>query len=451
MRSRRRLSAPRAVVAAVVLMSIPAAVGSQTGGRADFTRYVAIGDSYGAGVVNASLHRDAQVNSYPALIYRQARGATQGFEQPLVSDPGIPGVLQLRGLAPLVLAPKPGLGQPLNLTLARPYNNLSVPGFEVNEAVNTVSDDGGPADLVLRRLGTQWQQALALQPTFITVWIGGNDLLEAVLTGVVIDGVTLTTAASFERDYRTLIGALAASGAGLALGNFPLRIDEVPYATAIPPVVTDPTGRPVEIGGRQVPLVGPQGPLSSADRVLLTAAPLLARGVGIPAEVGGTGRPLPDEAVLSAAEIARIQERLVELSGIVESVAREFGAALVDFDPLWGQWLEGLRIGGIDFSAEFLTGGTFGLDGFHPSPLGYALIANAFIAAINDRFSTDIPPVGLGEFVFGEAGAYPGGISTAALGAQLRVKRKTFRNLRYLLGLPSPKALRRLAAQQSPP
>src|SRR5215210_6036648 len=72
---------------ALVLLSAGAAFG-----QADFTTYVAFGDSLTAGYSSSALSRTFQVNSYPALIYRQATGKTTGFEQPLISAPGISGL-----------------------------------------------------------------------------------------------------------------------------------------------------------------------------------------------------------------------------------------------------------------------------------------------------------------------------------------------------------------------
>ena len=40
-------------------------------------------------------------------------------------------------------------------------------------------------------------------------------------------------------------------------------------------------------------------------------------------------------------------------------------------------------------------GGLFSLDGVHPTDVGYAIIANAFIDTMNRRFETKIQPVDL--------------------------------------------------------
>src|SRR5688572_14912920 len=138
-------------------------------GQADFSRYVAFGDSLTAGFDSGSLVRSAQATSYPALLARQF--GTADFQQPLVTEPGIPAQLQLVSLAPLVIAPKSGRGDPANLNLPRPYNNMAVPGADIADLVGTITDNGGLHDLILRRLGfTQLEQGLSLRPTFATLW-----------------------------------------------------------------------------------------------------------------------------------------------------------------------------------------------------------------------------------------------------------------------------------------
>ena len=72
----------------------------------------------------------------------------------------------------------------------------------------------------------------------------------------------------------------------------------------------------------------------------------------------------------------------------------------------------GIRVGGISYSSAFLTGGVFGYDGVHPTPFGYAYIANLFIDAINATYGGDIPEVDLYPFVFGPLPSATAAIST---------------------------------------
>ena len=61
---------------ALALLVAGAAFGQPNTGAANFSTYVAMGDSLTAGFSSGSLVRTYQVNSYPALIYREATGKT---------------------------------------------------------------------------------------------------------------------------------------------------------------------------------------------------------------------------------------------------------------------------------------------------------------------------------------------------------------------------------------
>jgi len=404
----RAVSRIALALAAAALLCAAGPAAAQDTGSADFTRYAAIGDSLTAAFASGGLHEDVQRLSYPALIARQAGVAS--FQQPLAGAPGIPPLLAIQGLgpgAPVIVPRSAQPGSPLNLNLPRPYDNMAVPGFDVHDVLVTRAGNQ-IVNLILRGLGTQLEQVAALNPTFVTVWIGNNDVLGAATSGIVIDGVTLSTVAQFEVDYRTLISTLRQLvGADLAVATIP-DVAALPFVTTIPPVVVNPATRePVLIGGQLVPLIGPSGPLALNDRVLLTASPLLAQGIGIPAQLGGSGQPLPDSAVLSAGEVATIRARTAEFNAIIRDSAAGAAAALVPIDDIFDDIVaEGFPAGGgLTYTTDFLTGGIFSYDGVHPSPFGYAMVANAFIEAINAEYGGAIPEVDLFPFVFGPDGS----------------------------------------------
>ena len=183
-------------------------------GSANFTTFVAIGDSYGAGVESASLNLNHQPFSWPAVIARQA-GVTD-FQQPLVSFPGIGNELQLVDIIhfpPTILQAAGMMGQPINLNLPRPYNNLSVPGATVTDVITLMGKDPANstakafAQFILRGSGTEVQLALAQKPTFVAVWIGGNDALGAVLAGT---PAVLTPLETFSTSYNAMLDQLVA-------------------------------------------------------------------------------------------------------------------------------------------------------------------------------------------------------------------------------------------------
>ena len=410
----KRIVIPSALFLLALLLVVGGAA-VQSAGSADFSRYVVVGDSLTHGFASGGVVGTVQVNSYPALIAQQT-GAPD-FQQPLISEPGIPPLLALVSLVPgPVISPRSASpGAPTNLNLPRPYNNLGVSSFRVHDVVATVT--GNPLiDTVLRGQGTALQQAAALRPTFVTVFIGNNDVLAAATSGRVIEGVTLTPLAQFQADYRTIISTLRGVGANVAVGTVP-GVTAIPFVITIPPVVVDPVTRePVRINGQLVPLIGPNGPLSLADQMLLTASSLLAQGVGVPAALGGHGN-LPDDVVLSAAEVAAIEARRAQYNAVIRQAATDFGAAVASIDEAFANAAtNGIGIGsGIEYTTNFLTGGLFSYDSVHPTPLGYAVLANFFIGAINARFNASIPDVDLFPFVFGPDGS--GGATVPVTGS----------------------------------
>lgn len=449
MRANRIRTLTGALGAAASLLLPAAAAAQPDTGSANFARYVALGDSLTAGFEAASLHANAQNNSYPALIHRQATGGASGFQQPLISEPGIPGKLVLRTITASgipVITPETSTGQPINLG-APAYQNLAVPGADVHDVLATTAAAGGLHQIILRDPRfTALQQALAQSPTFVTLWIGNNDVLGAATSGIVVEGVTLTPVAQFEADYRAITAAIAASGARMAIANIP-DVTTIPFVTTVSRFVTLPNGVVFN-------LVGPEGPIGPNDFVLLSAAAAIQQGRGIPTQIGGAG-PLGNEHVLSAAEVATIRARIAAYNAIIRAEATARGAAFVDINAALVDFAaRGRNVGGIVLTPAFLTGGIFSYDGVHPTPIGYGLVANEFIDSINAQFDAEIPPANLAPLMFGpgtlaaSAGAADGGGKAMSFEGLLPFyfSPQAWNNLRWALRIPQT-----LAVDHDPP
>jgi hypothetical protein len=401
----------RALWHAILVLGIAAAAPAQT----DFTTYVSLGDSLAAGVSSGALVETHQRNSMPALIARQA--VAPSFEQPLILAPGIPPELTLLSLNPVTILPSLGLGVPVNLGLARPYNNLAVPGATAIDVLNTAADDGGMHDVVLRGFGTQVEQAIASRPTVITLWVGYADVVGAAIGGRAIDGVTLTPTDVFRIVYGGIVVALRATGAFIVAANVP-DVTEIPFVTSIPPVVPDPaTGQPLQVNGRTVPLLGHGGPLAADARVTLAASSLIAQGIGIPVSLGGQARVeglqclgcLPDEVILNPRELALIRDAVRVNNASIQSICDAASIPVVDINGLLLRAHDpGLNVGGVTLSSDFLTGGIFSYDGIHPTDLGYAILANEWISVINQN-GGNLPLLNLGQFMGLSAQSHAGG------------------------------------------
>ena len=236
------------MIFAICLVALLAAAPAMA--QADFTMYVSLGDSLTAGYASGSLMDWYQERSYPAMISQQVAGTT--FEQPLVSEPGIEPILELVHLVPVpIIAPAsftPGL--PLNAAFPRHYNNLGVPGATLVDMIFTTGDinnllqgnfDNVMHDLVLRDgTTTALEQAMALRPTFVTMWTGNYDVLGAVASGTPIDGVTMTPVDIFAQLYNNAVGALATNtSADIVLINLPYQTS-TPFVKSVAPYVDIP-------------------------------------------------------------------------------------------------------------------------------------------------------------------------------------------------------------------
>ena len=163
-------------------------------GTADFSMYVSIGNSLTAGFQSNALSERDQVHSFTSMLSKQTQRTS--FEQPLILNPGIGGRLRLVNLAPTIVTETsvdPVPSSNLNIALLRPYNNLGIPGSILFDMVD--EDDFGVKSvargnpffaLILRNaaLGSSViNQTRNLQPTFITAWIGNNDVLGYATSG----------------------------------------------------------------------------------------------------------------------------------------------------------------------------------------------------------------------------------------------------------------------------
>ncbi|MFV5694054.1 G-D-S-L family lipolytic protein [Flavobacterium sp. LB3P122] len=141
-------------------------------------------------------------------------------------------------------------------------------------------------------------------------------------------------------------------------------------------------------------------PTQSAIGVAPTATD---SGIGMspssPLNKFGITYPLQDKHVLVPTEVAEIKVATDAYNVSIKTIADAKGLAFVDTKVIMTQ----LSSGGIvsnsfTLTSTYVTGGAFSLDGVHPGPRGYALIANAFMAAINAKYSSTLKPVDLSRY-----------------------------------------------------
>jgi len=447
-------------------------------GTADFTMYVSIGNSLTAGFQSNALSERDQKNSFPDIISKQTQRTI--FEQPLIKNPGIGGRLRLLSLpSNIVSEPSVDPTDPSsneNKDLPRPYNNLGIPGSilfdmadETDFLLKSVARENPFFALILRdaALGNSViNQTRNLQPTFITAWIGNNDVLGYATSGgtsgtntIIGDPFTLPTeSVVFGSLYGPMLDSLAASGADIVVGNIP-DVSSIPFFTTVGPILSGsiPWGF---VASQQIPAGLPATGIiyesstgsnlgflpynvrfadSSAVRNGTTLFTLLGQTYaslmgtptgkfytdnGFPALPPGIDttqlfgfhpqNPFPDAFVLDPDEIDIATIAVDAFNGIISSEAGSRNIAVVDFNTFLKELLTTpIPVNGIGiFSSSFIAGGTFSYDGVHPSSRGYGIVANEWIKVINQKFGANVPQVDLNSLPGIPIGKISAGAST---------------------------------------
>lgn len=123
--------------------------------------------------------------------------------------------------------------------------------------------------------------------------------------------------------------------------------------------------------------------------------------VGAPAPFNTIGitYPLQDVSVLTNAEAGEVAVATDAYNITIQNAATAHGLAMVDTKAVMNQLLNGgIRFGNYHMTTQYATGGTFSLDGVHPSARGYALIANKFLEAVNATYGSNFKGVNMGNY-----------------------------------------------------
>jgi lysophospholipase L1-like esterase len=241
-------------------------------GEADFTSYVAIGNSLTAGYMDGTVSRVGQTYSYPNLLAQQFALVGGGaFTQPSYADDvnNLGGIQGLTGTR-LVINASVGGVQPIagtpTITLApqaTAYNNMGVPGaksfhLRLPGYGNVAGVALGQANPYFVRHATSptatvMADAMTKNPTFFTNWIGANDVLSyATNGGAKADGMTpaddhnatgnmnpltyggndITNSNLFETTYTNIINTLTNGGAKGVVCTIP-SVTSIPYFTTV--------------------------------------------------------------------------------------------------------------------------------------------------------------------------------------------------------------------------
>ena len=480
-----------------------------TSGSADFSNYVAVGNSLTAGFSDNALFIDGQVASYPNMLASNFALVGGGdFNIPFMADNlggasfgGQPILGNRLFLAFTAAGPAPTPVQGMGTTeitnvLSGPFNNMGVPGatsfqllapgFGNLAGVPVLQANPYFARFASSATATVIGDAVAQSPSFFSLWIGNNDILGYATSGgsgqdhnttgnldpATYAGNDITNNNVFAGVYQTIIDQMVATGAsGGVVANIP-NVTDIPFFTTVPFAPLSPANpafgpqiptlnanfaglnqvfgllgvpersivfsqtaaSPVVVFDEDLPnlsaqitgalmqggldagtaqvfglLYGQARQANEADLLVLTSSSVIATlnegafnmlvALGLPPEtagqlaVNGVTFPLEDQWVLTPEEQNAVETAVISYNQTIAALASANNLALVDANAL----LSDLNANGLPLTdgsvvtSVFATGGGFSLDGVHPSPRGYAILANAFTEAINAQYGSNLP------------------------------------------------------------
>jgi lysophospholipase L1-like esterase len=232
-----------------------------TAGAADFTKYVAIGNSLTAGFADNALFIQGQKDSYPNILASQFALVGGGeFKIPFMADniggfiggnPQFGPRLYFSGntASPLAQVSGPPTTNPTTV-LTGGFNNFGVPGAK---SFHLITPGYGTLNPYFGRFATSptttvIADAMAQNATFFSLWIGNNDVLSYATSGgtgvnqlgnlnpATYAGNDITDPVVFASTYNTLVTNLTAGNAKGVVAN-------IPYVTSLPLFTTIKTNQ----------------------------------------------------------------------------------------------------------------------------------------------------------------------------------------------------------------
>jgi hypothetical protein len=449
-------------------------------GTADFTKYVAVGNSLTAGFMDGGLYREGQLSSYPNLLAMQMAKAGGGeFTQPLFTEAQSNGSgylrlagftatgspitasvttnLAVRGGVPTRANPLPN-PQFIYTKFTEPVNNLGVPGIRMSDietaGFGNVASTGGtlaaPTPIFnsyFERITpdgsnqTYRQRVAASQPTFFTFWLGNNDVLGYATSGGAGAGITPGT--TFTTLANGILDDLTANGAKGVVATIP-DVTNIPFFTTVGPTLratltarnvpgvivttgsfsttpatrkTIPTNtiRDASGNGNQLftltaaPYLGLIGQpnngkawrdvygqvRSSLPPTVSLAVFLTIQGVDTVQAFGVSDKnPIPSTLVLDDVEQGNVRTATTAYNTALTNKANAKNLAIFDANAFFARVAAtGIASNTVNNTAAYISGNLFSLDGVHPTPRGYAFVANEMIKVINAKYGSTLREV----------------------------------------------------------
>lgn len=379
-----------------------------------FQSYVAIGNSITAGFQSGGINENTQKESFAVLLAEQMNTP---FNVPLLPTPGCPPPLS-QAFPPTTIAPD------VDCALRQQFasstlNNVAVPAAAVVDVLSNTQPSSSPNALTSFILGgdTQIEAAKQANPTFVTAWIGNNDVLGAALAG---DARLATAPDSFRTRYSTMLSELESIRSlegGVFLGVADVTL--IPHlsrgaayrqannAGALPSNFNLNNCSLANSGAAFVPFQHGAALLGVADAVASFGASVTldcAQDRTVEETVRQSLSPniasialeeIPEDvkqiSLLTPQETSVLTDRVTTFNQIIQNQLGD-DYAFVNPNPLFQNNLDQIpEFPNLSGSEPF--GPLFSLDGVHPSAAAHRLVANRIIEEINATYDTNLSAV----------------------------------------------------------
>lgn len=403
----------------------------------NISKYVAIGDSITSGYTDGALFYDGQLICFANLLAQQLKKIGGGkFKQALMDKDSVG--IGFFANSRMILKRDEGIKDSNFFRLAflssqgdvkafqkniysekDPFYNLGVPGLKATTALmpgyGNPQNGEGNYNPFFYRIASNPQStsvlldAVKINPSFFTLFLGNNDVLAYALSGGTQDFITPSFAhefdVNFEDSINTIVNELTKNGAKGAIANIS-DIRSVPFFTTIPynglRINATKAGQlNKKYANDNLHFVDGNNPFvyetTEGVKQLVEGEMVLMEILLDPQknEFLSAEKPIPKKYILTNSQIKRIQLSIHEYNLILESIAKSKDLAFVDVNALI-KTVDLDRVYNEKFhSLQYLEPSVFSLDGIHLNSLGQAILTNAFIQAINSTYELTIPELKL--------------------------------------------------------
>jgi hypothetical protein len=403
-----------------------------TPGSVDFNSIAFIGGNYFAGYQDGALFKQGQQYSIPALLSKQISLMNYLPVKQIWLEDNLSIGLTLKGFTfqnKFLLKNKADcLGEislkPSNEMIDMAFvsrlrnansftNDLSVPFANIQDYFNPefglIPSNNNPNPFYHRIASNPGVSTMAsdlkkINPGFTAIWVGMEDIYNYAQRGGY--NAKILEPALFEKHLDELLSTIVLNNGKGVIANIP-DISVFPFFTLIPSLSIDLTKERADSLNRIFDGVfeyraGKNGfqiedeslpdfpfRLSQAGEFILLNTPTDS----IKCHKMGLFNPLPNRYILDKNEIQFITNHTTSYNEVIKRKALEYDLAYVDVNAYFKSLSNGIIVDGITYTSEFISGGFFSLDGFHPNQKGYALLANKFIESVNQKYGSTIPPI----------------------------------------------------------